>query len=194
MAKYKEQVASGETWIRANHITIENPLSNVPQIHFSEERAIALGPKEVVTKPVSSVAEKLSVDNLSETFPLINPETGEKIPDQFGTYEQLQVILHSLYLYIADKRDRGPQPHPSWTYNETTESWEAPEPKPYDTWEWDEPNLKWVAPVAKPETSREGYIWIWHEAGFKWEEVPAPPADGNNYEWDWTTNEWVLVT
>lgn len=162
MAKYKENTASGETWVRSNHITIENPLGGVPQIHFREERAIALGPEEVVTKAVGSVAESMTADNLSESFPLINPETGEEIPEEFGTYQQLQVLLHSLYIHMAKKRDRGPAPYPSWSYNETTEQWEAP--------------------VVKPETTPTG-DWGWNETEQTWDDVESKPDDGQTYYW-----------
>lgn len=40
----------------------------------------------------------------------------------------------------------APQPFPSWTLNETTWSWEAPNLMPTDDklYKWDEPTLSWV--------------------------------------------------
>ena len=39
-----------------------------------------------------------------------------------------------------------PQPHPSWTLDEATASWQPPTPMPTEgRWIWDEPSLSWVA-------------------------------------------------
>jgi hypothetical protein len=38
-----------------------------------------------------------------------------------------------------------PQPFPSWTLNESTCRWEAPEPMPTNgVYGWDEPTLSWI--------------------------------------------------
>jgi len=44
-----------------------------------------------------------------------------------------------------------PQPYPSWTFNETTLSWDSPIPQPPENkdnpnlmWVWNEPSLSWV--------------------------------------------------
>lgn len=173
MAKYKEQTASGETWVRSSQITVDNQLSQNPRINFKEERAVALGPDEVVTKPVGVLSESMTADNLSEMFSLINPETGEEIPEQLGTYQQVQVFLHSLYIHMAKKRDRGPQPYPSWVY--------------------DDINSKWIPPTPKPEPVADS-AWGWDEINQQWIEAPLPPDDGQTYLWDgsawfvWTHN------
>jgi hypothetical protein len=40
-----------------------------------------------------------------------------------------------------------PQPYPSWTLDESTCTWEAPEPiPPGGPWKWDEDDLEWVQP------------------------------------------------
>lgn len=44
-----------------------------------------------------------------------------------------------------------PQPFPSWTLDETTCQWEAPEPRPTDgaLYEWDEDTLNWIEIVGE---------------------------------------------
>lgn len=43
-----------------------------------------------------------------------------------------------------------PQPHPSWTLDETTASWQPPTPMPSEggPWVWDEASLSWVEITA----------------------------------------------
>jgi hypothetical protein len=54
--------------------------------------------------------------------------------------------MYSLYFHLAKERDKGPQPYPSWIWNDQTNSWDAPIPKPEDGQEyyWDESSQEWV--------------------------------------------------
>ena len=41
---------------------------------------------------------------METTFPIINPETGEDTGAE-GSFINFQVLLHSLYLFLAERRD-----------------------------------------------------------------------------------------
>lgn len=82
-----------------------------------------------------------------------DPVTGEPSADQTkalrGNYAGIGMIYdvnHDVF-YVK-------QPHPSWTLNQTTWTWEPPTAKPegmtptgYE-WEWDEATQAWVEPAA----------------------------------------------
>lgn len=61
-----------------------------------------------------------------------------------------------------------PQPFLSWTFNENTLNWEAPEPEP-DTSEmhyWDEDSKTWIIKHSIPDTG----MWILNEESGEWSE------------------------
>jgi hypothetical protein len=151
MAKYNESTVQGESWTRSFQIVGSNEYGATPSIRFDEEDVIALsGGKVANSRTGSSVATLLTAENALTEFQLRNPETDEYI-DAYAKYQDLFVLIHSLYFHLAKERDMGPQPYPSWTYNEMSQQWEAPVPKPETgMWEWDEANQEWydVTPSA----------------------------------------------
>lgn len=105
MSNYKEQTISGSAWQRANLVQIHNTLNATPTIVFYEEEAVML-PSGVVTKHVGQLTEIFS-DPLKE-FNLVHPETGDVLGT--ATYQQIYLILHSLYMHLAYIRDNPPPP------------------------------------------------------------------------------------
>ena len=177
MSNYKQEVASGESWQRAKEIRVLNPINEFPTIYFDEEQVIQLDTGETIKSardPSSTIKETLTFDNATTEFPLINPQTGERIPDATSTYQELQVLMHSLYIYMAKRRDGGPQPYPSWT--------------------WDYNLEDWFAPVEKPTDGTTEYTYGWNEIEGRWDNVEmfdAPPNDEYEYIWEADTQSWT---
>lgn len=145
MPKYKETSIVGESWKRANQIVIDNSYNQTPRIRFSEEDVFVNSDgKTIISHRGEGVEESFTLENATTQFQLRNPETEEYI-NQYATYKDLYVLLHSLYFHLAQKRDRGPQPYPSWIYNEEINQWQAPVPMPDDgqNYVWKESTLSW---------------------------------------------------
>lgn len=107
---YTESTTS--SWQRANRIIIDHPIpgtGRVSTISFVEEIAVALPDGRFATSPVGVLTEALLTDqdnnNLNEVVQLIDPVTGQPIEGQTITYAAAQVMMHSLYLHVAAKRD-----------------------------------------------------------------------------------------
>jgi len=147
VAKYKESTLTGDSWVRAHQIICGNPLDDVPSIAFLEEEVFNLSTGDVIRKNSTApqMNERFTEDNAGHEFFLVNPVTGEPTTAT-ATYQDLYVILYSIYLHLAEVRDRGPKPYPSWIYNETIQQWEAPISMPDDgqNYVWDESTLSWI--------------------------------------------------
>ena len=106
MSNYQQTSITGESWIRAIRVVLENPLIGTPAATFVEERAINLG-SETITRPHGNLVEPFITSgdsaNITEQFNLLNPETGAVIGS--ATYQDVYVILHSLYYHAVSKRD-----------------------------------------------------------------------------------------
>lgn len=102
---YKEATVNGTVWQRAHDINISNQYNQIPVITFYEEEMLETN-GTTYQKPIGNIRE--TMENPLEEFPLINPLDGTPI----GTakYMDLQVMLFSLYLYLADLRDNPPIP------------------------------------------------------------------------------------
>ena len=145
MPKYKESTIVGESWKRSFQILIENFYDRAPKIRFSEEEIFVASDGRLARSfNGDGIEEFFTPENATTQFQLRNPQTEEYI-DQFATYQDLYVLIHSLYFHLAKMRDRGPQPYPSWSFNELTEQWESPIPRPDDeqNYVWDEVNQTW---------------------------------------------------
>lgn len=88
---------------RANVIVINNELNMSPEITFQEQYATAEG--EAVDGSVGSCALVMPAEE-DATFPLEHPITGDPLGE--ASFQSLQVMLHSLYLYTASIRDNPP--------------------------------------------------------------------------------------
>ena len=104
MSNYKESQQSGSVYTRASSISIANGLEN-KSIQFIEEEVFIAENGDMLSRPVlGSLSEKLTAENMETTFPIINPETGEDTGAE-GSFINFQVLLHSLYLFLAERRD-----------------------------------------------------------------------------------------
>jgi hypothetical protein len=101
MSNYLASVIAGDSWQRSVRVIIDNQYEVVPQIHFMEEKIFIIDGEKVI-KPLGSILETLS-DPTTE-FPLVNPQTGEALGVN-SSYQEVYVILHSLYMFLALKRD-----------------------------------------------------------------------------------------
>ena len=147
MPKYNETSVVGESWKRAFQILIENFYNKPPKIRFSEEEIfVAADGRLAGSYNGEGIEEYFTVENANTQFQLRNPETEEYI-DQYATYKDLQVLIHSLYFHLVKLRDEGRSvsPYPSWIYNQMTTQWEAPVPMPTDenNYVWNESTLSW---------------------------------------------------
>lgn len=109
MSNYKQSTVTGDSWVRAVRVVVENPSEGTPAISSIEERILNL-PGQKITQSAGNVSEPFTPENAMEQFNLLNPETGAVI----GTakYQDVYVLLHSLYLHVAAKRDAANQPVP----------------------------------------------------------------------------------
>jgi len=104
MSNYKESQQSGSVYTRASSISIGNGLEN-KSIQFIEEEVFIAENGDMLSKPVrGNLSEKLTAENMDTAFPIINPVTGEDTGTE-GSYVDFQVLLHSLYLFLAERRD-----------------------------------------------------------------------------------------
>ena len=101
MPNYKESNVSGTSWQRAYMVQINNPYQQIPSIDFFEEEIISVGDK-TIAHYTGEIKENF--DDPSVTFDLINPIDGTVIGQ--SNYQQVYVILSSLYMALAAKRDQ----------------------------------------------------------------------------------------
>lgn len=101
---YQESTVAGTSWVRANRIQIDNPLNSSAMVNFTEEKVVVLETGDVFKQYVGEIQERVSQENMSTEFPLINPETGEDTGMKIS-YAGVYASLHSLYMHLATKRD-----------------------------------------------------------------------------------------
>jgi hypothetical protein len=102
MANYKEQSEAGQSWQRAHHVAINNRFGELPVVTFAEETAAILSGAGFFAKPAGAITKQIA--NFGESFPLINPLTGEPT-GQSMSYFEMQQAIYSAYIYEAAKRD-----------------------------------------------------------------------------------------
>lgn len=101
MANYKEQVLTGQKWVRSNRVTINHPYGGGSQIHFGEEEITLLSDGKTINTPLTGLTQPF--DDPAVQFDLRNPETNEVIGSV--TYADVYVMLYSLYIALATTRD-----------------------------------------------------------------------------------------
>lgn len=102
MPNYKETTISGSEYQRARLITITNEHNSNNSITFVEEKITFIGSDHFHTD-VSQITETLTLENGSTSFNLLNPVDDSVIGT--ATYQELYVILYSLYMKLAADRD-----------------------------------------------------------------------------------------
>jgi len=103
MPEYRQTAVSGTMRRRSNVVQISNELGATPSIRFVEEDVVDLNGVTVKT-PVGGVVETFT--NPTETFPLVNPVDNTLLGSTVA-YQDAYVLMYSLYLYVAGKRDAG---------------------------------------------------------------------------------------
>jgi len=102
MSKYREEQITGYKWVRSNKVSISNQYGGVPTITFGEEEITILSDGRTTNLPLIGLSETMS--DPTQEFPLVNPITAEELGSS-ASYQELYVILHSLYIHLAKKRD-----------------------------------------------------------------------------------------
>jgi hypothetical protein len=128
-----------------------NEYGKIPTIRFDEEDIIiSTDNKRIVNRLGSCITYAFSPLEAENEFDLINPLTDQPL-GATAKYQDLYVLLYSIYYHMAELRDRGTRPYPSWT--------------------WDEVNGCWAAPIPKPDLENE---YVWNEATLSWDLVVPP--------------------
>jgi hypothetical protein len=104
MPAYLESDVSGTSWRRATSLTFVNAKVGPNSVEIKEEDIVVVNGKEIAT-PAPGICRSIGEDALSTVFQLRNPMTNEVIPGAYGTYEQVYVLLFSLYWHLAEERD-----------------------------------------------------------------------------------------
>lgn len=102
MTNYKETTIAGSEYQRARLISITNEHNTNNSITFVEEKIKFFGDEHFHTD-VSSIVETLTAENATQQFNLLNPVDGTTIGT--ATYQDLYVLLYSLYIKLANDRD-----------------------------------------------------------------------------------------
>jgi hypothetical protein len=102
MANYKESNVTGVTWQRCNRIDIRNPYEEAKFAVFLEEEITDLGNDKIVKTPLGQILADFT--DPTTVVNLINPETGDSLESSV-TYQDIYVMLHSLYIQLATLRD-----------------------------------------------------------------------------------------
>lgn len=110
MSNYKEADISGTEYQRARLVSINNELDRPKTVTFVEELVSIIGNTKL-HRDIGQIEETFSADTVLTEIPLLNPETGEQIGATM-TYQQLYVALHSLYMFLANRRDNAPVEEP----------------------------------------------------------------------------------
>jgi hypothetical protein len=107
MSNYKENKIQGEitSWRRARAIRITNNYEQIPEIEFYEEEK-TLTPNQVLSRDTETLKESFA--NPLEEFDLIHPELGIVVGK--AKYQDIYIMLYSLYIKLADRRDNPPVP------------------------------------------------------------------------------------
>lgn len=110
MPKYRAENQTLETYVRASRVIIENPLPHIanPHIHYTEALvSVDAAGNERIMDTVGAVVESFKPENQDTVFDLIHPVTGDVIGQ--SSYTDLQVLIYSLYFYLANERDVAKQ-------------------------------------------------------------------------------------
>lgn len=101
MNDYRQSLVSGSTYQRGRSLYFENPRNATRSLLVREERVTVLADREIAE---FSGEIRKNVTDLTVEFPLRNPVDNELI-GQTATYQDLYVLLFSLYWHLAEERD-----------------------------------------------------------------------------------------
>jgi hypothetical protein len=101
MPNYMQSSVSGEKYVRAKRVVLENPLNGVPSATFIEQEVINIGAAESVKRDVGALHQPMSDPYV--TFQLLNPVDDSVIGS--ATYADVYAMLYSLHRHLAAIRD-----------------------------------------------------------------------------------------
>lgn len=102
MPNYQEQPITGATWRRSHFVSIENPLVGEKAVTFHEQTARQTSDGQLSFADAGQL--RRIFDNPATEFDLRSPVDDSKLGGT-ATYQDVYVILHSLYLHLASQRD-----------------------------------------------------------------------------------------
>lgn len=102
---YKETNISGTQYLRSNGGSFVNPLDGqgTKGISFREEQVTNIGAKQI-SNTVGDLFEPLNAENAATVFQILDPTTDLPI-GQTRNYQDVYLMLYSLYRHCAKKRD-----------------------------------------------------------------------------------------
>lgn len=109
MPNYNESNVTGTTWQRCYKIEVRNPYQGPKGAIFLEEEVTSLANGKIIQEPTTNMQELFDVP--TKTIELVNPETGDLLGNSV-TYQDVYVILYSLYMQLAAARDAAQSPPP----------------------------------------------------------------------------------
>jgi len=98
---YRQTSGTAQSWRRAYQIHVNNFFGQQPNILFQEEDVVSMGDKTFNQPSMTSVSLPFA---MGTEIPLLNPLTGEPLGTS-AKHEDLQVLLYSLYVQLAQARD-----------------------------------------------------------------------------------------
>ena len=103
MQYYRAQQVQGDisSFVKADEIYISNKDNETPFINFSEYKKTTLPDGGEISQQVSTLTQMF--DSPETTFDLINPVDGSVLGS--ATHQEFYVMLFSLYMDLANKRD-----------------------------------------------------------------------------------------
>jgi len=108
---YQYTAVTGESWLRAKRIVIDNPLNGLPLAKFVEERVVNIAGGEQYFRDQGTLEVPATEDQMGQEIPILDPVTGEPT-GQVVTYGEAYNLLKSAYIHFADLRDNPPEPEP----------------------------------------------------------------------------------
>ncbi len=105
MPDYQEAQVTGKSWRRCHRLVAENPLGGTPAITYAQQDVIQLGGDEHITRDAGLLVASLKSGTAGQTFPVLNPATGETVGTM--TEAQLFAALHSHFLFAARQQEGG---------------------------------------------------------------------------------------
>ena len=109
MSKYNSTNVVGESWVRSNKVICTNLYGENPSIYYAEEELFNFTDGKVVNSiysPMLPAGEIFTTENANTEFQLISPITDELL-NKTATYEDVYILLHSLYFHLVSKRDEN---------------------------------------------------------------------------------------
>lgn len=103
MANYKHKEITGSQHKRANRVVIDNPYMGPVVITFDEEEVITID-NQNITRSTGSLRKIFTEDKGKTKFKLASPVDNSPL-EQEATYQDVYILVHSLYLHLAEERD-----------------------------------------------------------------------------------------